>query len=224
MIQLTGTLQSIAGGAAEIGQVLLQLHGYGSQTPRVSGTALLARTSAVDVPIDPLAGSFAVLVYGNDAITPPGTYYTLKTLDDNGDVAQIMAYTVTGGGVLDISAAVPFDPTNIPPPYIPAITNQIVTLAFTLEPVFNGAAGLTFEFALAGNVLPGAAVFTGAVPGNLYTFILTQDQVGGRTFQWPANIRNGAAVNRIANSLTVQTFVARSDASLDAIGGAIYYP
>jgi len=45
-------------------------------------------------------------------------------------------------------------------------------------------------------------------PGQLYTFIFTQDGVGNHPMMWPDNCVNAAPIDPAPNSLTVQNFIA----------------
>lgn len=53
-------------------------------------------------------------------------------------------------------------------------------------------------------------------PGQLYLFVFTQDVVGGRTVQWGNQTLNGSPVNPAPGTITVQSFVARGGAILQA--------
>lgn len=55
-----------------------------------------------------------------------------------------------------------------------------------------------------------------ASPGQLYVFLLTQDQRGGHTVTWGSDIRNGAVLNPHPNSITVQSFIADTGGILEA--------
>jgi hypothetical protein len=65
------------------------------------------------------------------------------------------------------------------------------------------------------------------IAGNLYTFIIVQDAVGGHAFVWPAGTAptgtlNQTPVCQLPNSITVQTFVATSSTLLMPIGPGTY--
>lgn len=53
-------------------------------------------------------------------------------------------------------------------------------------------------------------------PGQLYTFVFTQDNVGGRTFSWPANCIDAAPISPAPNTTTVQNLVGHTGAVLYA--------
>lgn len=52
-------------------------------------------------------------------------------------------------------------------------------------------------------------------PGELYTFVFTQDAVGGRFINWPANTFNAPPIDPAPNSITVQNFIGNT-------GGIVY--
>ena len=221
MLTLSGTLTTIAAGAPEPGSIFLQLHGYGSQIPRVSGSGVFARVNVPKIQVNPATGAFSVPLQPNDAITPSGTYYTVKVLDSNGNITQINAYQFTGAqGAVDLSSALPFDPTGTAVAPL-RVTSQLVTVAYAPNPVLDGTQGTTFEMALAGNV--NLLSLPNPVPGNLYILILVQDAVGGRTVTYGVNFHGASAPDPLPNGITIQCFVALADGvTLDAIGPAGY--
>lgn len=221
MITLTGTLQTITGGATTQGYVAVMLCGFGGQVPTIPGSAVLAEISPAPVAAN-ANGAVSLTLYGNDKIAPAGTYYTLTVMDSNEDIVQVNAYQIVGSDrSLDISSLLPFDPTGLPAPPLPIpIASRIVAMVWTPAPVFLGGAGLTFELAqMQGDTL---LSFTGGVPGNLYVFITTQAGDVPRNLTYGAMIHGGSPANPQLNGRLVQAFVCRSDLSLDSIGGGIY--
>jgi hypothetical protein len=55
---------------------------------------------------------------------------------------------------------------------------------------------------------------TNISPGQLYTFVFTQDGVGGHTVNWPVNCVNAAPINTTPNAKTVQNFIGNTGAVL----------
>lgn len=53
-------------------------------------------------------------------------------------------------------------------------------------------------------------------PGQLYTFVFTQDASGGHTMTWPANCRNANQINLEPDSITVQNFIGNTSGILVA--------
>lgn len=217
MVTISGTLKN-ASGTAELGSIVLKLRGYGQQVPRVSGSTLIANTAATPVAVG-TDGTFSVPVYSNDQIVPPGTYYTVSVMDANGTVVQVQAYRFNAPqAAFDLNTFPPFDPTGGLVGTIPA--NQLVTVPWSPMPHFDGTAGLTFDFSLQSPVA--ASFVDNPVPGNLYTFIVTQAGQPG-TFAWPATVNGGSPISSVPLSVTIQTFVCRADQTLDAIAPAMYY-
>jgi hypothetical protein len=52
-------------------------------------------------------------------------------------------------------------------------------------------------------------------PGQLYTFVFTQNATGGYTINWPNNCTNAAPIDPEPNSTSVQNFVGNT-------GGVLY--
>jgi hypothetical protein len=61
-------------------------------------------------------------------------------------------------------------------------------------------------------------------PGQLYTFVFTQDAVGGHRMTWPSNCVNAAPIDPAPNATTVQNLVSDANgflyANVAATGGA----
>lgn len=107
----------------------------------------------------------------------------------------------------------------IPPSLL--ASQGIVTLAFSTTPIFNAANGGSFKLTLTGNVT--SSTFANGTQGPaVVTFRIVQDAVGGRTFVWPSNVRNGGDINPVANKRSIQAFLLDTDGSLDAIGPITY--
>ena len=220
MATVTGTLQNALGDMIE-GQVTVQLCGYGAMVPRANGTGLFGSVSTLpaDVPVS-AAGLFTFEVTGNDAISPVGTYYTVTVSDANGDIVQVNAYQFLGQQSYDLNLIDPFDPTQPLPPLPPLITNLLLVVPFSATPEFPGDVYATFRITLNGDVTSSTAPDT--VQGNLYTFIIIQDAVGGHAFTWPTNFINPSPINPDPNGGTVQTFVMGLN-DLVAIGPATWW-
>ena len=220
MPTITGTLRTILDDEANLGSVEVALCGYGSQVPRINAASLGARITDDDVTINS-DGTFSFRVIGNDEIIPAGTYYTVTIKDENGDISQVNAYRF--GSALpnyDLNLIDPYDPNQPPPPLPPLITNLLLIVPYSYAPEFTGDVYTSWQITLAGDALP---TFTDLVDGNLYTIIVIQDANGEHTFHWPANVYNATPVNPDPDGMTVQTFVAVSDA-LYPIGAGTYYP
>lgn len=44
-------------------------------------------------------------------------------------------------------------------------------------------------------------------PGQLYTFVITQDATGGHRFAWPSSCVNATTIDPKPNAITVQNFI-----------------
>jgi hypothetical protein len=218
-VTVTGKLAASADSAQVQGTVDVMLCGYGSQVPRVNGESLVARITTTGLPAA-IDGTFEFECAGNDVIVPMGTYYTVTIRDENGDIAQVNAYRFIGSGSYDLTLIDPYDPNQPPPPLPPLITNLLLVVPWSATPDFPGDTYTAFRMTLDGDVTSSTA--SGTVQGNLYTYIIQQDGVGGHLFTWPANFINASPVNPNPNGITVQTFV-MDVADLIPIGAATWY-
>jgi hypothetical protein len=114
-LTVTGTLNDIFGNADVGSSVIFQLCNYGPNLPRIANSNLLAKTRPSAVVVDN-TGAFSQKLYGNDVITPAGTYYSLSVEDENESRIQTQAYQFTGSGSIDISGLIPFNPVLPVPP------------------------------------------------------------------------------------------------------------
>jgi hypothetical protein len=234
-VHLFGKLDNVVSATAaisepELGSIEIALCGYGSQIPHIPNEAMFGKitqpvgmtSSAQDL------GTFSAYLYSNPLIQPPGTYYTVTVKDANGDTVQVNAYRFNSAGDFDLDSLQPYDP-NLPPPPLPApITNMLLLVGENAgAPNFDGGQYTAWKITLTQDI-PGAYL-TNIIPGNLYTFIIVQDAVGGHYFNWPsgpppANLHNAAFVAMQPNATTIQTFIADEFEDLYAIGPGTYYP
>jgi len=96
----------------------------------------------------------------------------------------------------------------------------IVSVAFSATPIFLAAAGSVLKIVLTGNVISSA--FNGAGGGTFILIRVVQDAVGGRTFAWPANMRNAGLVSGLPNSVSDQLFAVDQDGSARAVAPIMY--
>jgi hypothetical protein len=111
---LTATLDDLtgspAGTLASPSKLRIALCGFGPVLPLIAGTSMLARTGPFAV--YSTGSAISIVLWGNDQITPSGTFYSIEILDGEDNVVQCGAYQFTGGGAIDLSNAV-----QIVPPY-----------------------------------------------------------------------------------------------------------
>lgn len=107
------------GSADQPAWLRIALCNFGSQLPRVIGAGLIGLVSSwfVDIPYIGAPGS--IMLWGNDQITPAGTYYMVAVLDPNKNVVQCNLYQWNGTQTIDLSGASPFNPPN--PPGLPQL-------------------------------------------------------------------------------------------------------
>lgn len=220
-ITLTITLDDLTGLAvgstSNPAYVRIMLCGYGPYLPRVPATALIGSVdTALTLPYQSLP--LSVPLWGNDVIIPGGTYYSISILDSNKNVIQTGAYVFTGAGTFDLSTLSPTFPS-----YVPTVFGGLVVVPFSATPIFDASlvnGPIAFDLTLSGNVTSSTLVAPQA--GQIVTFIFQQDGTGGWTFVWPSNVLNAGIVDTDADSVTVQSFIARANGFLYPIGPQTY--
>jgi hypothetical protein len=117
-ITLTATLQdftgSDVGSAGNPAKLRIALCGYGPSLPGIAGTSNIAKPGPYD--ILSASGVFSTPLWGNDVITPAGTYYSITILDGDDNVVQCGAYIFTGTQTIDLSNATQISPPSPPLP------------------------------------------------------------------------------------------------------------
>lgn len=116
-ITLTASFTDLTGKAIGSTQypckMRIDLCGFGQTLPVVEGTAVLAQ---IENEIVSTTGSFSTKLWGNDVITPSGTFYQITVLDSQQRVVQSGMYPFTGTETIDLSAAAQIvNPTLQPP-------------------------------------------------------------------------------------------------------------
>lgn len=107
-------------GVAQPGTLIVQLCGFGSQVPRIGGTAVIGQTAPLPIPCT--EGAYSFKLWGNDVIQPlnsdgsPRTFYTIRVVDANGNTVQINRYQFTGTQAIDLASAQPYSPPQPTPP------------------------------------------------------------------------------------------------------------
>ncbi len=202
-ITLVCTLQDFSGNdlgsISDPAALRIALCGFGATLPRVAGTAMLARTGPIFE--QTTSGAISVPLYGNDVITPAGTYYDIALLDAAGIVIQSAAYQFTGSGTFELSSLSPYLPVQ------PAQPNGYVVVPYNATMAFDAAgwwAPIVFDTTLTGGV--GSASLRNIRTGQMVQFIIRQDATGGHVFTWPANVQNPPLVNSAPNSKTTGLF------------------
>ena len=108
-VVLTATLQdftgSLVGSAGNPARLRIALCGYGAAVPRIAGTATICKPGPMD--IVSATGGISIALWGNDVITPSGTYYSITVLDGDENIVQCGMYQFTGTLTIDLSQATP---------------------------------------------------------------------------------------------------------------------
>jgi hypothetical protein len=114
-VTLIAHLDSILGGAALGGYLRITLCGFGPIVPAVPGASIA--DAGVPQQIGPQGGggSISQLLWGNDQITPAGTFYEVAVLDAKRNVIQAGNYQFSqAGGAVNVNLETA---AQIVPPY-----------------------------------------------------------------------------------------------------------
>jgi hypothetical protein len=198
--------------------VEIALANFGPTLPRIAGTAMLAKVGPWSQRIPYEGAPISVTLWGNDVITPAGTYYVITIFDDEMNVLQSGAYVFTGVIDADLSTL---------PQTFPSASSTVqgseVTLAASATPTFNCAlvnGPVEFNFLLTGNVT--ASTLLPNFAGQIVMFRIVQNGTGGWTFTWPTNVKNPGIVSPTAGATTSQAFFVGSDGNAYPIGPQTY--
>jgi len=206
-INLSVTLKDLSG--VQIGDatapaiILITLCGFGPVLPRIAGTAMLAKTGPWRT--NYVGSTVTIPLWGNDQITPGGTFYTIEILDGQGNVVQCGAYSFTGSGTVDLSSASQITP----PSFVQQFQGYIaITWTGAGSSALSGAIANMFDITLQANMSPTIINF---IRGSRVQFLIQQDGTGGHTFTWPANVKNPPLVSTDPNAITTGELVLRND-------------
>lgn len=218
-VTLNANLESILGGGEGGGYLRIILCGSGAVIPVVAGTCVLEDATIPQL-IGPQVGSTPIsqLLFGNDVITPNGTFYEIAVLDGRKNVVQAGMYQFAQAGgpnTVDLSTATQIPAPAPAQPWSPYQAITWTTNAGNLQ--LSGVNARTFDVTLEANV--GTLQMTNFAPGTLVQLIIAQDATGGRAFPWPANVKNPPLVDAAANSITTAQFIARAGGNLYPVLG-----
>lgn len=149
------------GTAARPAYLRVQLCGFGQSLPRVAGTGMLARVASNPQDIPYTGAQISVKLFGNDAITPAGTFYAISVLDSNQNVIQAGPYLLNGSGTFDLS--------SLPPVLLPGQVSQTISATFAAVPSIAQATGTvdgtntSFSFSAPSSPSPLISVYAGGV-------------------------------------------------------------
>lgn len=105
---LTATLQNIAGAAAgsasNPAKLEIVLCGFGLALPGVGGTSNIAKRKQT-LPVT-VGTQVSLTLWGNDQITPAGTFYSITVIDGRANEVQTGEYILSGAGG-DLSELLP---------------------------------------------------------------------------------------------------------------------
>jgi hypothetical protein len=222
-ITLTATLDDLvgdaAGSAANPAKLRIALAGYGPALLRIVGTAMVAKPGPYF--FFDIGAGISTLLWGNDQVTPAGTYYEIAVLDGDDNVVQCAAYSFTGGPLtIDLSNATPIGPSG--PFSITSFTGgeTVEVGAAVVNPVFAAtysttpaSANITNTDAIdSPHVLTTpftaatlAGTFTKSTPAaTTFTLSATQGgtQTATQTINWEAAIFSGIGTAGATNAVT----------------------
>jgi hypothetical protein len=167
-ITLTADLKSILAGVSLAGSLQITLCGFGPALPAVAGAGMVANAGIPET-VGPQVGDTAISIalWGNDQITPAGTFYCITVLDEEGNAIQSGNYQFNGTATVDLSTAIQILPGGSLPPipqmkYRPcagAVPGSVYTAPGAIVMLFYngsalpaGAAAPTLSYTAVGNV------------------------------------------------------------------------
>jgi hypothetical protein len=125
-ITITANLQQVT-GSIDAASAVFELVNFGSTVPRISGTCLILQISTKAVADG--SGNISVTLWGNDVITPAGTYYTVTYYNESGGQVAKVPYQFVGSGSFDLSTLIPIGEQVVanqtPNSAIPGIFNPV---------------------------------------------------------------------------------------------------
>lgn len=202
LITLKATLMDLAGNGIPGGTLQIYLAGYGSQTPEVPGTDVFGANNILCTADS--EGDISQPLFGNDVITPAGTFYCMVCSDANGDVVWAQDYVLTGSGDQDLSGQ---DPYNPPPP-VPVGGRVVEVVSVGGVAMFDASLGspisTLFHIVLTEHT---TAVFPNLLPGVPYFMAIDQDNTGEWTFDWGEDVVGGMLVDPSPTGNSTQSFV-----------------
>lgn len=132
-ITLTATLQDQSGQPLPKAQLIITLCGYGPTLPCIIGTSMLAQVGPVEYTL--LNGTANIPLWGNDVITPAGTFYSIQVVDNKKNIVQAGIYQFTGSGTIDLSNAPQIQPGpgggSVPP--LQYVTQDLFAISSTVN-------------------------------------------------------------------------------------------
>lgn len=209
-ITLNALLQTIL-GTVNAGSLRITLCGFGNGVPSVAGTSILG-----EIQKDAVANGSGVVtadLYGNDVISPAGTFYCIQTIAANGNVTSSQTYEFEGDEDVELSSQVPIVPGR------PSIIGvYVVPIANCSQVLFDGILGTGQSLTLTTSITSSAA--RNFTAGAVVPFFLKQDATGGRTFAWPANFIDPPAINLTPSGVTTSMWYDGGDGNFYQYGAA----
>ena len=206
------------GSVANPAFVEIALANFGPTLPRISGTGNLVKVGPVSQRIPYEGAPLIVDLWGNDVITPAGTYYVISLFDDDLNLLQSGAYVFNGTISADLSTL----PQSFPSA-ASTVMGAEVTLQPSATPTFNcGLVNGPIEFYLLLTENVTASTLLPNFAGQIVLFRLVQNATGGWTFVWPTNVKNASVIDGVANSTTAQAFFVAGNGNAYPLGPATY--
>jgi hypothetical protein len=106
-------------------------------------------------------------------------------------------------------------------PVPPLLINQLQVIPAGEGMIIDGSTKTAIKILLSSNI--NTAWIANFVPGNLYTFIIAQDAIGGWSLHFYDGVHNMTQIPQGPNEFLIQTFVADESGSLFAISAGTYF-
>lgn len=196
-ITFTATVKNILGAIAAGARVKITLAGYDNEVPEIPGYYLLGEASE-DIDVD-AAGVVNTPLWGNDVITPLGTFYLIQVFDGNGNCIAAGEYRITGSGTQDLASLTPLQggqallfgavPNGRQPGQAFMLPLPSIAAGAALL-YYNGALQLLENFTLSGEGL--LTKFTAAAADSLFLMYSAERAPAGFAFEPFLAFGNGA--------------------------------
>ena len=216
-VTLSGNIQDLT-GSANAGKIIVTLVNFGTTLPVITGTTSLASLSVIATANG--SGAYSVALWGNNQISPSGTFYQITVQGADGSTILTAAYQFLTGGTFDLSNLQQMSPsagqTITSPQYVQLTANGIQTMTAGLAlPIITNGSQLQLQE-------------TGDTLGSINLYLRNRSGSNGGILENPnvclsdLGFQTSAKITNIAidgsNNLTVTAAFATGAGALPSVG------
>lgn len=103
-VTITWNSLTLSGVSDPVSQITFELANFGNSLPCVPGTGVISPTIITATAV---SGEGSVELWGNDVISPSGTYYVVTFISSSGNFIAKLPYQFVGTGSFDLSTLTP---------------------------------------------------------------------------------------------------------------------